>query len=76
MATTAERRNKMNIRLLNFIHKSNLNPKHIRRRCPWTPTGCKTPEQSIYGSIFREINNKAHPRIVKNNVKGKFVIAV
>ena len=42
----------------------------------WTPTGCKTSEQTLYGSIFREINTKEHPRIVKSNVKGKFVIAV
>ena len=41
----------------------------------WTPTNCKTPEQTLYGSIFREINTKEHPRIVKSNVKGKFVIA-
>ena len=41
----------------------------------WTPTDCKTPEQTLYGSIFREINAKEHPRIVKSNVKGKFVIA-
>ena len=36
----------------------------------WTPTACKTPEQTLYGSIFREI--KAEPRIVKSEVKGKF----
>ena len=41
----------------------------------WTPTDCKTPEQTLYGSIFREINTKEHPRILKSNVKGKFVIA-
>ena len=41
----------------------------------WKPTNCKTPEQTLYGSIFREINTKEHPRIVKSNVKGKFVIA-
>ncbi len=41
----------------------------------WTLTECKTPEQTLYGSIFREINAKEHPRIVKSNVKGKFVIA-
>ena len=41
----------------------------------WTPTDCKTPEQTLYGSIFREINAKEHPRIAKSNVKGKFVIA-
>ena len=41
----------------------------------WTPTNCKTPEQTLYGSIFREINTKEHPRIQKSNVKGKFRIA-
>ena len=41
----------------------------------WTPTNCKTPEQTLYGSIFREINTKDHPRIVKSNIKGKFRIA-
>ena len=40
----------------------------------WTPTPGKTPEQTLYGSIFREINAKEHPRIAKSNVKGKFVI--
>ena len=47
----------------------------ILERQLWTPTGCKTSEQTLYGSIFREINTKEHPRIVKSNVKGKFVIA-
>ena len=47
----------------------------ILERHLWTPTDCKTPEQTLYGSIFREINMKEHPRIVKSNVKGKFVIA-
>ena len=47
----------------------------ILERQLWTPTECKTPEQTLYGSIFREINTKEHPRIVKSNVKGKFVIA-
>ena len=41
----------------------------------WTPTDCKTPEQTLYGSIFREINTKDHPRIVKSEAKGKFRIA-
>ena len=41
----------------------------------WTPTNCKTPEQTLYGSIFREINTKENPRIVKSDVKGKFRIA-
>ena len=47
----------------------------ILERHLWTPTNSKTPEQSIYGSIFREINSKKHPRIVKSDVKGKFRIA-
>ena len=47
----------------------------ILERQLWIPTDCKTPEQTLYGSIFREINTKEHPRIVKSNVKGKFVIA-
>ncbi len=47
----------------------------ILERQLWTPTDCKTPEQTLYGSIFREINTKEHPRIVKSNVKGKFRIA-
>jgi len=41
----------------------------------WTPTDCKTPEQTLYGSIFREISTKENPRIVKSDVKGKFRIA-
>ena len=38
----------------------------------WTPTACKTPEQTLYGSIFREIKTREEPRIVKSEVKGKF----
>ena len=41
----------------------------------WTPTVCKTPEQTLYGSIFREIKVKEQPRIVKSDIKGKFTIA-
>lgn len=40
----------------------------------WIPTGCKTPEQTLYGSFFREIKIAEHPRIVKAS-KGKFAIA-
>ena len=47
----------------------------ILERHLWTPTECKTPEQTLYGSLFREISTKEHPRIAKSNVKGKFVIA-
>jgi len=39
----------------------------------WTPTACRTPEQTLYGSIFREIKVKNQPRIVKSDVKGKFI---
>lgn len=41
----------------------------------WEPTGCKTPEQTLYGSIFREMKTKEQPRIVKAEEKGKFRIA-
>ena len=47
----------------------------IFERQLWLPTECKTPEQTLYGSIFREIATKEHPRIVKSDVKGKFRIA-
>ena len=41
----------------------------------WEQTDCKTPEQSLYGSIFREIAAKDHPRIVRAEQRGKFRIA-
>lgn len=41
----------------------------------WIPTNCKTPEQTLYGSIFREMKTKEQPRIVKAEEKGKFRIA-
>ena len=41
----------------------------------WEPTGSKTPEQSLYGSIFREIAAGKNPRIVRAEQKGKFRIA-
>ena len=47
----------------------------IVERQLWTPTECKTPEQTLYGSIFREIATKEHPRIVRSEIKGKFRIA-
>ena len=47
----------------------------ILARQLWTPTDCKTTEQTLYGSIFREINTRDHPRIVKSDIKGKFRIA-
>ena len=41
----------------------------------WQPTGAKTPEQTLYGAIVRENKTKEHPRIVKSNIKGKFIYA-
>ena len=41
----------------------------------WTPTGAKTPEQTLYGAIHRENATKEHPRIVKSDIKGKFIYA-
>jgi len=41
----------------------------------WIPTACKTPEQTLYGAIFREIATKDQPRIVKSEQKGKFRLA-
>ena len=40
----------------------------------WTPTACKTPEQTLYASISRETKTKDRPRIVRSDVKGKFTI--
>jgi hypothetical protein len=40
----------------------------------WTPTSCKTPEQTLYGSIFREMKVKEFPRFSKSATrKGAFV---
>ena len=41
----------------------------------WQPTGAKTPEQTLYGAIVRENKTKEHPRIVKSDIKGKFLYA-
>ena len=41
----------------------------------WMPTGAKTPEQTLYGAIFREMATKEQPRIVKAEQKGKFRLA-
>ena len=40
----------------------------------WIPTACRTPEQTLYGSIFREIATKENPRIAKAGQKGKFIL--
>lgn len=39
----------------------------------WSPNGGKTPEQSLYSAIFREINTKENPRFRKSaEKKGSF----
>ena len=38
----------------------------------WTPTNCKTPEQSLYGAIFREIKVSEMPRFRKSATRGAF----
>ena len=42
----------------------------------WSPTACRTPEQILYGSIFREIKTKEQPRFRKSATrKGSFEYA-
>ena len=42
----------------------------------WTPTGAKTPEQTLYSGIFREIKSADHPRFRKSETrKGSFEYA-
>ena len=39
----------------------------------WIPSAAKTPEQSLYSAIFREISGKEHPRFRKSaERKGAF----
>ena len=38
----------------------------------WASTTCRTPERTLYGSIFCEIKTKAQLRIVQSDVKGNF----
>lgn len=39
----------------------------------WTPSGAKTPEQSLYSAMFREIKNKENSRFRKSESrKGSF----
>lgn len=40
----------------------------------WIPTGAKTPEQTLYSAIFREIKTSETPRIIRAEKKGKFQI--
>ena len=41
----------------------------------WTPTACRTPEQSLYGAFFLEMKTSANPRIKKSAERGKFELA-
>ncbi len=41
----------------------------------WTPTACRTPEQSLYGAFFLEMKNSANPRIKKSAERGRFELA-
>lgn len=42
----------------------------------WTPTGAKTPEQTLYSGIFREIKTTEEPRFKKSETrKGSFEYA-
>lgn len=38
----------------------------------WASNGAKTPEQTLYSAIFREIAAKERPRIVRSPQRGKF----
>lgn len=38
----------------------------------WEHSGAKTPEQTLYSAIFREIATREVPRIVKAEIRGKF----
>ena len=40
----------------------------------WVPTGGKTPEQTLYSGIFREMKTSNEPRFRKSEVKGKFLL--
>ena len=46
----------------------------VERRL-WVQTSCKTPEQSLYGAIFREIKESEHARIRKSEKRGLFEYA-
>ena len=49
--------------------------KQAIERGLWVQTSCKTPEQSLYGAIFREIKEAEHARIRKSEKKGAFEFA-
>lgn len=57
--------------------ESPLNAKELIARATelglWQPTAAKTPEQSLYSAIFREITGKENPRFRKSESrKGSF----
>lgn len=74
-----------NLSLLNAAVKileteSPLNAKELVARAAelglWIPTAAKTPEQSLYSAIFREITGKETPRFRKSETrKGSFELA-
>jgi len=49
--------------------------KQAIERGLWVQTSCKTPEQSLYGAIFREIKESEHARIRKSEKRGLFEYA-
>ena len=60
--------------------ESPLNAKELIARATefglWIPTAAKTPEQSLYSAIFREINSRETPRFRKSESrKGAFELA-
>lgn len=38
----------------------------------WANNGAKTPKQTLYSAIFREIATKERPRIIHSAERGKF----
>lgn len=38
----------------------------------WASNGAKTPEQTLYSAIFREIATKERPQIIRSTERGKF----
>ena len=71
-----DQRPEKKLSLLNAACREPMNCKEIIAKAIemelWTPIGAKTPEQTLYSGIFREIKTKEHPRIVKSDIKGKF----
>ena len=49
--------------------------KQAIERGLWIQTNCKTPEQTLYGAIFREIKESEQARIRKSEKRGLFEYA-